>query len=102
MKNFNVDTDTASFWINPSSTDFALGAAPTATFSGLTGSTRTSLDRFFLRQDSTTLTPSLQIDELRVGTTWADVTPVPEPSTILAVASGGLLLLARRRTRLTA
>jgi hypothetical protein len=31
-------------------------------------------------------------DELRIGTTWADVTPVPEPNS-LALATGGLFLM---------
>jgi hypothetical protein len=36
-------------------------------------------------------------DELRIGTTWADATPVPEPGS-LAMATTGLLLLAAGRT----
>ena len=34
----------------------------------------TAVSKFFFRQDSSTETPALQIDELRIGTTWADVT----------------------------
>ena len=37
-------------------------------------------------------------DEYRIGTTWADVTPIPEPSTVFLFAVGLLALLwARRR-----
>ena len=37
------------------------------------------------------------VDELRIGTTFADVTPVPEPATISLLAIGGLMALRRRR-----
>ena len=37
------------------------------------------------------------IDEIRFGSSYADVTPVPEPSGLLLGAAGGLLLLRRRR-----
>lgn len=36
-------------------------------------------------------------DEIRIGTTFGDVSPVPEPHGILLVALGGLLLFRRRR-----
>jgi hypothetical protein len=45
---------------------------------------------------------SLLIDELRIGTTWADVTPftpVPEPSTASLAISGLLVLLTCHRLR---
>ena len=43
---------------------------------------------------------SVSFDELRIGTTYASVTPanpVPEPASAALVACGGLLLLRRRR-----
>jgi hypothetical protein len=101
VANFDVDNDTAAYWLNPSSANFAAGSAPIATASGLTGTVRASLDRFFLRQDSTTATPFVQVDEIRVGTTWADVTPVgvPEPSTYMMLLGGALMmvLVVRRK-----
>lgn len=36
-------------------------------------------------------------DEIRIGTTWADVVPVPEPATALLLAAGMCSLLKRRR-----
>lgn len=36
------------------------------------------------------------VDEIRLGTTFDDVTPVPEPATIVILALGGLALLRRR------
>ncbi|MHB1767647.1 MAG: PEP-CTERM sorting domain-containing protein [Phycisphaerae bacterium] len=38
-------------------------------------------------------------DELRVGTSYADVTPVPDPATVGLFAIGGLGLLLLRRRR---
>jgi len=37
------------------------------------------------------------VDEIRIGTTFSDVAPVPEPGTLALLGSGGLLLLLRRR-----
>lgn len=40
----------------------------------------------------------LNLDELRIGSTWADVTPfIPEPGTTALAGLAGLLLLRRRR-----
>lgn len=98
---FNIDTDVASLWVNPSSTSFGAVEAPSVTFSAAAGTTRTSLDRFFLRQDSASETPDMIVDEIRVGTSWASVTPVPEPSSFAAFAGlaalGGAALRRRRR-----
>jgi PEP-CTERM motif-containing protein len=41
--------------------------------------------------------PFLTLDELRVGTTWGDVTPpLPEPSTFCLFMFGAIGLLTRR------
>lgn len=97
---FDLDSDSASLWVNPASSSFS-STAPTAMLTAAAGSTRTSLDRFFLRQDSLTETPSFIVDELRVGTSWASVTPsaVPEPGTYAALAGLGVLGLAAVRRR---
>ena len=74
---FNATTtadDVVSLWVNP-----VVGATmPTATLTDAQLSTATdllSVSNFFIRQDSTTETPSVQLDELRIGTTWGDVVP---------------------------
>jgi len=41
------------------------------------------------------------IDEVRFGTSFADVTVVPEPSSLALLGLGSLLLLRRRRVRAT-
>lgn len=38
-----------------------------------------------------------KIDEIRIGTTFADVAPVPEPAALALCAIGGLAMLRRRR-----
>ncbi|MGC3960080.1 MAG: hypothetical protein QM813_19755 [Verrucomicrobiota bacterium] len=92
--NAGVANDLSRLWINPSASSFGAGVAPVASLTtSPSSSDLSSIARFFLRQDSAAGTPNkLYLDELRIGTSWADVTPigaaVPEPSTYLA----GLLL----------
>ncbi|MGC8625893.1 MAG: PEP-CTERM sorting domain-containing protein, partial [Phycisphaerae bacterium] len=86
--------DTLNLWVNPTAgvaspsgapdiTDSLIG--PIGTISGIgtnDGAATTSYD------------------EIRIGTSYADVTPVPEPAPLALVATGGLglLLLKRRKT----
>ena len=72
---FNTESasdDVVSLWVNP-----VLGSSqPTATITDTHTSTDlSSISNFFLRQDSSTETPSVQIDEVRIGTSWSDVVP---------------------------
>jgi len=63
--------DTVNLWVNPTIN----GAQPAATITDThTGTDLTSISNFILRQDSTGETPSMSVDELRIGTTWAQVT----------------------------
>jgi hypothetical protein len=69
--NYDVDNDVVNAWVNP-----ALGTAePAADITEASTSTGNTFNQFLLRQDSTTETPTLIFDELRIATTWADVTP---------------------------
>lgn len=63
--------DAVSLWINPVVGGPQTPANITDTH---TGTDMSQITGFFLRQDSTTETPNLRIDELRVGSTWTDVT----------------------------
>ena len=74
VMSYNVDTGVTNAWINPSDTDFGAGSAPTPDFTE-TDTTPTTIDRLLLRQDSTGETANMLLDELRIGATWASVTP---------------------------
>ena len=74
VMSYNVETGVTNAWVNPSNTDFEAGSAPTPDFTE-TDSTPAGIDRILLRQDSTGETAGMILDELRLGTTWASVTP---------------------------
>ncbi len=74
VMSYETGTGNVNAWINPAGADLE-GSAPTATLSGVDGSPSNSINQFLIRQDSGGETPSILIDELRIGTSWADVTP---------------------------
>ncbi|WP_309491501.1 T9SS type A sorting domain-containing protein [Chryseobacterium chendengshani] len=65
--------DTVKLWVNPV-TGGSIEPTPTITDTH-TGTDLVNIAGFMFRQDSATETPSVEIDELRIGTTWAQVTP---------------------------
>jgi hypothetical protein len=71
--------DKSSLWINPSSVTFENTLPPTPLITGdLTGSGINDINpvnRFYIKQDAPSNTPTLNIDEVRIGLTWASVTP---------------------------
>jgi hypothetical protein len=101
---FRVDfgaSDAWSLWVNPS--DLTTAGAPTLTGS-VNGPASLDLTHLLLmRETGGTLGSGFMVDEIRIGTTWADVSPVvvPEPSTYALLV--GLLMLCvvavRRRQR---
>jgi hypothetical protein len=73
---YNLDTNEIRVWGNPDPANFEGASAPaTQDLYQASGSTAANLGRFILRQDSTGETPDTNFDELRIGTTWAQVTP---------------------------
>jgi hypothetical protein len=95
--------DIASLWLNPDASTFGLGAAPSTTLNhtgvaDINAPGIASLTFWRRGNANLTLEPAAMIaDEIRVGTTWADVTPIPEPgSAALGLALGGLLFALRR------
>lgn len=67
--------DIVKLWLNPTPGT----VEPAATLSATNGLTDlANVNRIFLRQDGATATPFIQMDELRVSTVWADVTPAPD------------------------
>jgi hypothetical protein len=64
--------DVVKMWINPTPGQ----TEPAATLSATNGLTDlANLNRILIRQDGASATPNIEMDELRIGTTWADVTP---------------------------
>ena len=74
VMSYDIDSGAINGWVNPAGADFG-GSAPAALITDTDTTPDTLIDRFALRQDSTNETPAMTIDELRIGTSWADVTP---------------------------
>ncbi|MBL7701099.1 MAG: hypothetical protein JNM14_02520 [Ferruginibacter sp.] len=85
--NAGTGDDVARIWLNTT----AIGAAePAADATSVPGTDLSSVARVFLRQDNASNTPFIEFDELRVGTTWAQVTPSGAASpTLTATALTG-------------
>jgi hypothetical protein len=84
----DLGTNTSSLWVNPT-TNFG-GSEPggaTTNNSGTNNETRAA--GIAIRQGGTSSsgTGNLEIDEIRVGTTWASVTPAAAPATQLFFAT---------------
>lgn len=70
--NAGVGDDVSRIWLNTA----AIGAAePPANATSVPGTDLSGVARVFLRQDNPTNTAFIEFDELRIGTTWASVTP---------------------------
>ncbi len=87
--------DVSRLWVNPSSSTFAADSAPIPTLTSTGGTDLNAVSQFLIRGASGS--PAGEVDELRVGTTWASVTPIPESASLLLGALGLLGLLLRRR-----
>ncbi|MEX2309596.1 MAG: hypothetical protein WD738_18625 [Pirellulales bacterium] len=89
-----LQNDVSSLWINPDPSTFRDASPPPATIVDDSTATGTDLGVFsiILRQSPA---PFLTLDELRVGTTWRDVT-IPEPTTFALLALSAVGLLPRR------
>ena len=83
----DFDSDLLGLWVNPDGADTASSFDVSRAY---TGTNWSSSLRLASGHTSTW-------DNLRVGTTFADVLPVPEPSTSLLGLAGAALLLVRRR-----
>jgi hypothetical protein len=98
-----TNNDISRLWINPSSADFGANSAPLPTLDITNVAAGTDLTNgingFLLRGANGS--PAGTMDELRIGTDWASVTPVPEPSSyaMLALAGAGFAGYVIRRRR---
>ena len=84
--------DKSSCWINPPSSTFENTLPPVASITGdLTGTGINDinpLNTFYIRQDASSNTPSINIDEVRIGLTWASVTPKSIATGVTDIFSG--------------
>lgn len=100
--NTGTGNDEAALWINPGVFTFGADSAPSADVSVSNGSSVLDMQRlasFTIFQNSVNQ-PTGLIDDLRIGLSWADVTPaIPEPSTCALGVVGLALLWMRGRGR---
>ncbi len=75
--------DVSRMWLNP----VPGNPEPAAGVTAVAGSDLSSVGRFFVRQDSNNETPFVEMDELRVGTTWAAVTPGGAATPAITISS---------------
>lgn len=80
-----VSQPQVGLWINPAPSSFAAAEAPTPDFTASLGSARPNWTDFFIRTGGANHLHGF-VDEIRVGTSWAEVTPVPEPAALSLLA----------------
>jgi hypothetical protein len=75
--NFATSPNSVSLWINPSAATFGSASPPGSGFlSATSGVDGYVIDRFNMRQNTASSVPAaMQWDELRIGASWASVTP---------------------------
>jgi hypothetical protein len=79
-----VINDVSKIWINPDVSTFGALTPPTETLTSTNNTTDlTGVARVQIRQDAATTTPFIEMDELRIGTTWAAVTPASGSTSVL-------------------
>jgi pectate lyase len=90
---FQSGNDRADLWVDPSSDTYGADTAPSSSANTTGGSDPSSLDYFQIYSPGTSGS-TLDFDEFRVGTTWADVTstngatppPVEGPTNVVITA----------------
>ena len=86
---------TVSLYANPTPG----GTEPTPNVTVSTGTDASNLQTIGFKVNSGTSAGNWDFDSLRVGDSWADVTPVPEPSGLALAGMAALVLAAWRRAR---
>ncbi|MDF3128651.1 PEP-CTERM sorting domain-containing protein [Kiritimatiellaeota bacterium B1221] len=97
-------SSSVSLWVNPTNLGDNTAPAATVTLSDIVSWSHGAMDtwdslRYASNGSGSAPSSGFSLDEIRVGTTWADVTPIPEPSTLF-LSLGALLsivLLHKRK-----
>jgi hypothetical protein len=87
VMSYDLTTRWSDVWINPAAGDFEAENAP-ASDATMPNGTALEIGQFILRQDNTAKTPSVTVDELRIGLSWAEVTPKSPFSSVRWNTSG--------------
>lgn len=94
--------DETRIWINPAPGDFSQYLNPTVpvvnALSTVPDPTAGQIASFFFFSDTQTA-GNILFDELRIGTQFQDVVPIPEPTTIAMCGAGLVVLLAGARRK---
>jgi hypothetical protein len=93
----STNDDVANMWINPAASTFGLANAPAATLVASSGGDIPSsiIASFLLMNRDTTEPAGGVVDELRIGSSWASVTPPAGPSpTLMITRNGGNIILS--------
>lgn len=90
--NPGIGDDTCNLWLNPDPSTLGGATPPVPTVQGVgVGLNDVGyMAAFTLMSQSA---PYYTFDELRIGTSWQDVTPVPEPAALVQLLLGASLLL---------
>ena len=91
---------TLDVFVDPATIPASEPLVHSAVTSGVDASAVTQISNFYLRGNSGQ-PQGINVDELRIGTTWSDVAPVPEPSAAcgLVMLTAGWLVRGRRGRR---
>jgi hypothetical protein len=93
----NNGPSTATLYVDPDISSLGTGAAPTGGSTvSFTGGLAFPFESLALG-NAGPVGSTVSFDEFRMGTTWASVSPVPEPSTLFLAGAGLTALLVRRR-----
>jgi len=88
-------------WVNPNDSASEGAGALWASADILTGTGYTSDIAYLgLRNFNMAAADTFEVDEVRIGQSWSDVTVVPEPSTFALLALGAGAIFVRRRKNL--
>jgi hypothetical protein len=80
--------DSAKIWINPDASTFGKTPPAPSAVSVNAATDLTGAARFVIRQDADTTTAFCEMDELRLGTSWADVTQAISATNVVEEIDG--------------